>query len=379
MRINKLLGMTALLLLGGPLLALGDPTQDELDRNRRQFEEWRQDPRHLERLRAHAKLLLELPDDRRQKILRLDHDIHQEDAAHQARLTSIMDRYAAWLDRLDEKDRQRVKDAPDKNARVAVIRELRDRDWMKYQPKALRDEYARLQGDARLELVKKLRLDERQSRLNWQFAARFWKQLEQGTPLPSRLADFPADVNTYVAEYLRPMLSKEEEDRLENAQGHWPLYPLTLVELADKHPPALPGPKGPKSFAELPTDVKNKFKNKNGNYIPKLVKAEGRWPGFAIAVSGFAAGKKNYILPHELWASSKNCLSVPMQNFVGSKLLKVMNSEEKERLRNAEGKWPDYPNAIQDIASKHNLQVPWHTLPGLRERWDSYRVMEVRD
>ena len=173
------------------------------------------------------------------------------------------------------------------------------------------------------------------------------------------------------------MLSREEEDRLEKAQGHWPLYPVTLVALADKHPPALPGPKGPKAYAELPTEVKNKLKFKNGKDPPKLLKAEGRWPAFAIAVSSFAAAKKNVVLPHELWPTSKSGLSAPMQSFVDNKLRKVLADDEKARLGNAEGKWPDYPNAIQDLARKHDLQVPWHTLPGARERWDSYRGIRL--
>ena len=178
MRKRKLLGVTALLLLAGPLAALDDPTPEELAQNRRQFEEWRQDPGHLERLRKHAKEFFDLADLRRQEILRLDRDIHSENAANQARLLGVMDRYAAWLGRLDDKDRRRIHDARDRNARLAVIKDLRDRDWMMDQPKAWRDQYARLQGDARMELVKKLRLEERQSRLNWRIAARFWRQLE---------------------------------------------------------------------------------------------------------------------------------------------------------------------------------------------------------
>ena len=39
----------------------------------------------------------------------------------------------------------------------------------------------------------------------------------------------------------------------------------------------------------------------------------------------------------------------------------------------AEGKWPDYPNTIQELARRHQLEVPWHTLPGQRKNWDNYR------
>ena len=45
------------------------------------------------------------------------------------------------------------------------------------------------------------------------------------------------------------MLSPQEKERLAQAEGKWPEFPRTLVELADKHPPALPGVLGHKSIA----------------------------------------------------------------------------------------------------------------------------------
>jgi hypothetical protein len=328
-----------------------------------------------QRLRQNAKVFLNLPEDQRQRIVRLDHDLQQEAPAAQARLEKVLERYAAWLDQLDAKDRQRVQETADKRARLEIIRELRDRDWMKQQPKALRDQYAMLPADKKRDFVTKLRGEERQRRLDWKIAERFWKELDKGATLPCRLTDFPPDVQSYVNDYLRPMLSKDEEDRLEKAAGQWPLYPMTLVELADQHPPALPGPKGPQTFDELPPEVRNRFKQKNGAYLPKLVKAQKRWPDFAIELSKYISGKKGLILPHELWAWGQVCLSPQMKEFVDKKLLKELDRDELQRLlHDVEGKWPDYPLAIQELARKYHLQVPWHTLPGTRERWDNYRL-----
>ncbi len=227
-----------------------------------------------------------------------------------------------------------------------------DLEWMKNQPKALRDQYEGLAGAAKSALVAKLRLEEQARHQEWLIASRFWSQLDKGLPLPARLTDFAQDVQTFVNEYLRPTLSRDEESRLAKASGQWPLYPLLLVELADKHPPALPGDKGPKTFAELPTEVKNKFKNKAGTVSPKLLKAEGHWPGFAIMLTTIASGKKgNYVLPHELWPTSRNGLSAQMQEFMDQKLAKVLDAEDRLRLNSVDGKWPDYPVAIAGIAA----------------------------
>ncbi len=285
-----------------------------------------------------------------------------------------MDRYAEWFDKLDEKDRRRIRETKDRTVRLALVKELRDQEWLKTQPKAVREQVNKLTGDARTGYVMKLRLEERQHRLEWLVAARFWKELEKGTPLPARLTDFPADVVTYVTEYLRPLMSKEEEERLDKAQGQWPQYPIALVELADRHPPALPGPKGPKSFTELPSDVKIKFKSKGGSGPPRLLKIEKTWPGFAISLSAYAKDRK-ITLPHELWPWDITCLSPPMQEFVKKRLTPLLDNKESLRLYHASStKWPEYPETIQELAAKYNLQVPWQTLPGPRERWDNYRL-----
>jgi len=323
-------------------------------------------------LREEAKVFFGLPEERRQKIINFDQKLNEGDTPQQNHLRIVMDRFVHWFDKLEPMDRQRIQNAPEPIDRLAVIRELRDRDWMASQPKVRREQFARLSGEAKKDFIKKLRAEERERRQEWQMAKRFWKELEKGTLLHSRLSDFPTEVVVFVNEYLKPTLSKAEEDRLDQAEGKWPLYPLTLVELADKHPPALPGPNGPKSFAELPTDVKNKLKNKKGIFPPKLANAENHWPEFAIAVSNFTSGKNNFILPNELWPWGYACLSAPMKEFLDKKL--NLNDDDKKFLKIAEGKWPEYPLAIQEIARKYNLQPPWHALPGSRERWDNYRL-----
>src|SRR5262249_27223151 len=55
-----------------------------------------------------------------------------------------------------------------------------------------------------------------------------------------------------------------EKERLARAEGHWPLYPVTLVELADKHPLALPSQHGPAKLAELPVAVQAEMKSHFG-------------------------------------------------------------------------------------------------------------------
>jgi hypothetical protein len=93
-----------------------------------------------------------------------------------------------------------------------------------------------------------------------------------------------------------------------------------------------------------------------------------------MALTSYTAAKKNFVLPHELWPWGYSCLSTQMKEFVDKKLTKAMDNDDKLRMIRCEGKWPEYPIAIKEIARKHDLPVPWHTLPGLRDRWDRYRL-----
>ena len=96
--------------------------------------------------------------------------------------------------------------------------------------------------------VAKLRQESRLRREQWVIAQRFWKELETKKELPCRLSDFSDKVKSYVKDYLLPKLTEDEKKQLTGAEGRWPDYPLALVEIASKHPSALP----PLRSEELP-------------------------------------------------------------------------------------------------------------------------------
>jgi hypothetical protein len=404
-----------------PLAAVDGPP-DEPQESRERLAALRKDPLHKDRLRRleqETRTFLALPPAEQERLRKLDRDLHRQPSATQAHLYEVMRRYADWLERLSAAERRAVVDAPGKKARLEQIRALREAQWVARQPEAVRNrlEAARhapavrqgvaaaraalfgspvggavataaapllLPGtDLRARLVAKQRQDERERRHEWQLAVRYWEKLQGKQWMPTRLSDFGLEVETFVKEYLRPMLSREERERLDKAEaeGRWPLFPHTLVELADRHPVALPGAHGPTSFKELPQEVQRRLKSKavkSGDGIPpKIKKAEGRFLPFAGAVTEFVAKRPGLQLPHELWPSRLRDLSPRMQDFVNKVLMKKLDQEEAKVLKAAEGKWPEYPQAIQELATRHYLTVPWHTLPDppkWLEPWDKYRL-----
>ena len=186
-----------------------------------------------------------------------------------------------------------------------------------------------------------------------------------------------------------PMLSPEERALLHGAEGQL-RFPYVLVHLADRHPPALPGDYGPKTFKELPTDVQERIKKVV--VMPKALKAggelilkkqiraaEGKWPEFAVAVTRMAAQARKekglkLSLDYELWPSHQWELSAEVKKFIKEKLSARLNGDEKTLLARSQGKWPDYPKTIQELATRYGHQVPWQTLPGPRKSWDLYRI-----
>src|SRR6266852_1472071 len=202
------------------------------------------------RLRENLNAFRALPKERQIAITKLHRDL--EDAKDK-RLWTVLERYADWLEQVRQQDPQAyqaIKDAPTSASRLALIKERREREWMTQQPKALREQWDSLKGEARSALVAKLRQEAEDKHAQWVIAQRFWTELENKQPLqtlPERMSDFAVDnkkpkdkdapktvnkVETYFNAYLKPSMTAQEEKRLREAEGHWPDYPLALVEIA---------------------------------------------------------------------------------------------------------------------------------------------------
>jgi hypothetical protein len=373
-------------LLIAPQLAVPDPPADELKANQTSLDEYRKSPAELSRLRYDAIAFLALQKEQRDPLFKLHYDLHREPAASQTRLKNVLERYARWLGRLPEKHRDAVKNESDITARLVVIRELRDHDWMQTRPRVVREQWQALAGPEKAVMLGRLRQEERQRHRHWRLAVRFWQDLIDGKSLPTRLADLSARDQEGVGVYLMPLLSKQDRLRLKQADGIWPDYPTTLVELADAHPFALRTPSGPTHFAELPPALKDLFNTPIqgafalGKKPAELLKnLEGQWPDFAQAVASVnKMYPTNNRLPRELWAYDFASLQQPMQVYV-TKLMASLPDRERLQLQGAEGKWPDYPVTIQKLARAHKLPPPpWETaLTGSPERWDEYRAVSV--
>jgi hypothetical protein len=373
-----LFGLTALLV--PPLFAVPEPSAAELKANRAQLEEWKKDLEQLARLRRDLRTFLALSESRREQLVKFDADL-QTEAAY-GRLWNVLARYAEWLEGLSDADREAVRSAPDRTARLKIIRELRDQQWIRMQPLAERKKWAGLTADERGKRLLELREIARDGRARWQLAMRFWKELESGRPVPVRLTDLDPRDERGVVEYLSNTLTPAEKEQLARLEGKWPAYMQTLVANADRHPLALIGPYA--RFNKLPKDVRDRMVGSTKSLPAPVAISKyemAPWPALARAVIEYNNAKNLGPLPNELWVQDSTGLLDPMKKYLKEVLGPALEPSEQGELRVAEGRWPDYPNKIQELAVKHLLPAPWQTalLAGPADRWDNYRTGNLAD
>ena len=384
--IQRILATAALALLAPALF--GNPPTDNADLDRReQLAKLRvTDPTQYARLRHNLAVFLALPPERQEALRKLERAVQDTPAADRANLEKVNERYNEWLDKLPAADRQSVLAAPDRKTRLQRVRDIRERQWVQRLPKAQADKLAKTPEAERPELIKKWRQDELDERLDWQIAQRRenWDHaLRNPGAVPVRPDLLPEDIREAFDKNLKPLLSKTEEKQLKDAEGKWPRYPRTLVELADSHPAIVLGPIGPTTIKDLPFSpfahgALEKEKNLKAQR-DKLKDAEGKWPEFAVAwreLSRAPGGKKMFTPPPARFMPSRPQDFTPeIRHFIDKKLVPALDDDEAAALRQLEDKWPAYPQKVVELARKHNLQVP--TSPSRFDVLDRYRWRPV--
>jgi len=328
---------------------------------------------------------------RQQQLRRIHAQFTELASDEQARFIKVMQTYNAWLARLSEDDRKRILGAPSAAARLDAVKQIRERDWVESLPPSYREEYAKLDGDARKQRVQEWRAEETERREEWILAQRHWGE-NQGRIPPLFQNEVRPQIELFVA-HLRENLSDAERKELDDARsgaddfGNYFWYLREVVRLADLHPP-LPGHVGPKDFASLPKEVKDYLRDKDphfrrkGDELKELRKAVGRWPDYALELTRYCQ-KNNLKLPHPLGDCRKDQMPTKVIEFLDKVLEPQLKKSDAGRadldaLSKVQGSWPEYPRMILDLAKKYKLHVPEWTLPGQQQQWDKLRAGKVR-
>lgn len=333
-------------------------------------------------------------DRRRQQLRKLHADFQQLDPETATELTRVMQNYNAWLTRPNV-DRSAVLNAPSAAARLEVIRNLREAEWIETLPRPDREEYARLEGEARRQRVQEWRMEEADRREEWNLAQKHWAEHPLGKT-PAVFQNQKNAIELFVS-HLRENMLPDEIKYLEDARlaaeefGNYFGYALEVVRMADRHP-ILPGAVGARDWATLPASVKDylmandkRFKDKGiiaSPEIKELRKAQGRWPAFALELTKYCQ-KNNLTLPEQLGDCRKEKMPPEVIEFLDKTLERELRrtdagKAELEALNKAQGTWPDYPRKIMELSRNYKLPVPGWTLPGPLREWDRFRAGKPR-
>ena len=134
-----------------------------------------------------------------------------------------------------------------------------------------------------------------------------------------------------------------------------------------------------KAFREFENAGENATVAK-GKIVKQIMQHDGS-PYFASRVVEIAKSEGRLPFDNEYLASNYKSLLKPMREFVDGKLLPSLKEHagDEKKFKDAEGTWPDYPQTIQELSQKYNLQPPWHILPEPEKyRWDNYRYLKRR-
>jgi len=126
------------------------------------------------------------------------------------------------------------------------------------------------------------------------------------------------------------------------------------------------------NYEQLPADVKRDFPRsqlpKDPAQAQRLARASGKWPNFALEFAKVWGLHKRVPLP-PLGASRPDELGTAVERFLAKKLTPALIPAEAQALKDLEGRWPDYPLKLLELAHKHRLAVPGMSLPWPDELW----------
>lgn len=372
-----------------------DDPQVVLEQNRRLLEKWRAEPDHFARLQRDYQAFQTLSPERQTRLRQLDQDLHAEDPATQARLWTVLERYVAWLEKLPEADRAWIEAATDAPTRLERVKMIRDQQWVKRLPRQVQQDLANLPEEKRPEKIADLRRAERQRRLEWFWASHPRDAAALRRARLTRLAEFPPEIRFYFNATLAHLLSDSDRKRLHDVEGNWPLYARSLAKLMETSSPILPGyPEPgrvwPTRFQELPLEWRialNHYRPEGKAARPaqgkdasmdakhrreqwRLLSKNSNWPDYAVAATSIVRADKLKV-ETQLGPNKPDHFLPVTQGVIKNELLPTLSPAEKKDLTAEEGKWPEYPKRLLELAKRHEISLPGLARPCPPEFWDA--------
>ena len=364
------------------------------------------EPRETVSLVAQQKLIEQFQNyapARRLQLRNLYRELNELPVPERASYRRMLETYAAWLDRLPDSSRKEILAAPNGGERLDAVLRVRERLWRESLPpsqqKALKSVASVVEST---QLLNEWRRREQSFRSEWELTRQQWQPNKLGehkawpfydSALTKSLDEFirksfgvdltqPAlDRKADVAAPCR--LTREELTELRYRheaalkEGYWYSYGACLLQLAELHP-MLPEPaKGkPITTMDQPPLTPQKVRSllpKDGTPLLSRLKGLGRWPDFALEIQRLDANSREKLPP--LGPCKPGEFSDELEQFLKGDLLPKLSKPERDKFDSLQGKWPEYPKMMIELAKAKNLSVPGAMLPGEPKLWnENFRI-----
>lgn len=344
-------------------------------------------------LDALLKVFRDLPAERQEKIRQLDQQLHTLPDDRRDRLLRVMEVYAAWLHRLPDAERKKVLAAATPDDRLEAIDDAHRTQWVAGLPAKHRQELKAQPPEERAALIAKWKADEDATRAKWADARFHWEFVRlQRQPWPFTEKGMKEQVLAFARgayhyddpkrnRLLPPDLTRFNEavERAEKGELVWlgkAVYDLSRTPRYETFPEA--GPKG-KMVLDVADLAAGPFRENLAKRVANKVGAEvvGRWPDFALFVHR-ELGKFKKTADVQLGPAAPGEFKDEVQQFL-PELQKKASPAEWKVLRDKQGKWPEYPAELLRLARQHDLSVPGAMPPGAPSLWDrTYNLPPAR-
>lgn len=380
----RLIKLSAIFLMLVGLVALGMPRGIFADARDEQEQKYQSILKKLKASQEHYNQLLKnyesfqaLPQEKQKSLKDLDDAIHQltksydsiqaigrekqilpkkmegkSDAQEAGRLLEVFQRFGDWYETLNQAEKENLGKASYPDGRIEEIKRILTSQWMMRLPKADLDGLLKLDEKMRAAQIVKMKKEEQ-----LRIAQSFDKKKKVGL--------YSEDSQKFITQ-VKQQLSGEQLEKIGKLEGKKGAFVKMILDFAEDNPLLPLNKMGTKylTMKDLPPEVSAQLKilKQAGAYKQsEITKVEKRWPAFARAVTEIIR-RSDPTFNYEFGACKLEDFPEDAR-VVLDELVQMLQEDEIVKLQSLEGKWPDYPLIIRDLARVHLVIVPGISIP----------------
>ena len=373
-----LLMLAFVITLGKPAGIFADARDEQEQKYQSLLKKLKASPEHHNQLLENYKSFQALPKEKQKTLKDLDDAIYQliksydsyqtlgkekqialkkttgkSDSQEAGRLLEVFQKFGEWYEALDETEKDSLAKASHPDGRIAEIKKILTSQWISRLPKSDSEALLKLDEPMRAIQIVKMKKEE-QIRV----AQSFDKKKKGGLYLE--------ETQKFITQ-IKLQLSSEQLEKVGKLEGKKGAFVKMILDFAEDNPPLPLNKMGVKYLSpkDLPTEVSAQLKSLKQLGVYKqieITKIEKRWPAFARGVTEIIR-RSDPAFNYEFGACKFNDLPEDIRTVVENELLQMLQDDEKVKLQLVEGKWPDYPLMLRDLARIHLVTIPGISIP----------------